>query len=87
MNTTQSILLMLQAVVFAAWAILMFWTLFSLRARDADVNGGLFPSTGGFITQLKYWLKSDEDRRNRLILLLLTAALFALNLVNIVLIR
>ena len=78
---------MLQAVVFAAWAILMFWTLFSLRARDADVNGGLFPSTGGFITQLKYWLKSDEDRRNRLILLLLTAALFALNLVNIVLIR
>lgn len=83
MTTAQTIILGLQGLVFIAWAFMMFRTLFLFRARDADQGGGPFPSTGGFIAQAKYWLKSEEDRTGRRILLFLTVALFALNLVNI----
>lgn len=70
--------LLLQGLVFVAWAFMMFRTLFTFRARDAAQGGGPFPSTGGFIAQMKYWLKSDEDRRDRRALFVLTLALFVL---------
>ena len=79
-----AVIIAIQSLVFIAWAIMMFRMLLILRKRDVDTTGGPFPSTGGFIAQMKYWLNSDEDRRDRLILIALTAALFALNIVNIV---
>lgn len=83
MTTGQSIRLALQALVFIAWAFMMFRTLFLFRSRDADQGGGPFPSTGGFIAQLKYWLGSEEDRNERKTLFFLTFVLFAMNAMNI----
>lgn len=84
MNSGQIIRLVLQLLVFIAWAFLMFRTLGLLRARDADTNGGPFPSTGGFMAQVKYWLKSDEDQSERKTLFFLTAVLIAMNVMNAV---
>ncbi|WP_341862947.1 hypothetical protein [Gymnodinialimonas sp. 57CJ19] len=58
----------------------MFRTLFRFRRRSVDQTGRMFPSTGNFITQAKYWLSSAEDRTERHILLALTIALIALNI-------
>lgn len=83
MTTGQIIRLGLQSFVFIAWAFMMFRTLGLFRARDADQSGGPFPSTGGFISQVKYWLNSEEDRNGRRALLLLTLALIGLNVENV----
>jgi hypothetical protein len=83
MSTGAIIRLVLQALVFAAWAFMMYRTLFTFRSRDADQNGGPFPSTGGFIAQAKYWLKSDEDKSDRKTLFFLTFVLIAMNLTNV----
>lgn len=83
MTTGQTIRLALQALVFIAWAFMMFRTLGLFRSRDTDQNGGPFPSTGGFIAQAKYWLTSEEDSSERKTLFFLTFVLFAMNAMNI----
>ena len=85
MTTAGIIRLVLQALVFIAWAFMMYRMLFTLRARNEDQTGGAFPSTGGFMTQLKYWLSSEEDRQDRKTLLFLTFVLIAMNAMNILL--
>ncbi len=83
MTTGDTIRLILQALVFLAWAAMMFSVLFTLRRRNEDQTGGAFPSTGGFMAQLKYWLSSDEDRQTRRTLFFLTFVLVAMNAMNI----
>lgn len=83
MPTGAVILLAVQTIVFVAWAIMMFRTLFLFRSRDASETGGPFPTTGGFIAQAKYWLQSEEDRADRKTLFVLTFVLIAMNVVNV----
>ncbi|UWQ95579.1 hypothetical protein K3728_18290 [Rhodobacteraceae bacterium M385] len=80
MSAIQIIFLSLQGLIFVAWAFMMFRTLFRFRRRSVDQTGLMFPSTSNFITQAKYWLSSPKDRVERHILLALTIALIALNL-------
>jgi len=82
MTTSGIIRLVLQALVFIAWAGMMFRTLFLMRRRNEDQTGGAFPSTGGFIAQVKYWLSSDEDKQERRTLLILTLVLVVMNVTN-----
>lgn len=83
MNTGQNIRLVLQTLVFVAWAFMMFRTLGLFRSRDADQSGGPFPSTGGFMAQVKYWLSSEEDKQDRKTLFFLSFVLIAMNAMNI----
>ncbi|GAB5449428.1 hypothetical protein [Gymnodinialimonas sp.] len=83
MSTGQIIRLALQALVFIAWAFLMFRTLMTLRARQADQGGPQIPTVGGFSGQLKYWLTSEEDKSERKTLFFLTFVLIAMNAMNI----
>ncbi len=83
MTTGATIRLVLQLLVFIAWAFMMFRTLMLFRSRDADRNGGPFPSTGGFMAQAKFWLSSDEDKQDRKTLFFLTFVLIAMNAVNV----
>lgn len=79
MSVAHGILLTLQGLVFLAWAIMMFRTLFLFRRRNARQSGAMFPGVGAFLRQARYWLSSAEDRRDRRLLLGLTLAVFALN--------
>lgn len=83
MTTGATIRLVLQALVFIAWAFLLVRTLGLLRARDTDRTGGAFPSGAGLVAQAKYWLTSAEDRSERSTLLFLTFVLIAMSAVNI----
>ena len=75
MSTGQLIRLTTMGIVFLLWAWTMFRTLFLLRQRDTEGSGAMVQSTGGFLRQLGYWLRSPEDRADRKTLLFLTAAL------------
>lgn len=85
MNTGDMIRLGLQALVFIAWAVMMFAVLFKFRRRNEDSTGGTFPTTGGFIAQVKHWLQSPEDRQERNTLLWLTLVLIAMMATNVLL--
>lgn len=84
MTTADIIRLVLQVLVFIAWAFMMYKMLLTLRQRNQDETGGLFPSTGGFLAQFGYWMKSDEDKMDRKTLVFLTFVLIAMNVINIV---
>lgn len=83
MTTGQTIRLVLQALVFIAWAFMMYRMLFTIRARDTDQTGGPFPSTGGFMAQLKFWLSSKEDRNDRKTLFFLTFVLVTMIAIDV----
>lgn len=83
MSTGQTIRFVLEVLVFIAWAYMMYRMLFTLRARNADQGGGMFPSTGGFMAQLKYWLGSEEDKQDRKTLFFLTFVLVAMIAMNV----
>ncbi|MBY6203014.1 hypothetical protein KUV65_16700 [Maritalea mobilis] len=78
MNTGLIIRLVTMALVFLAWAGLMFRTLFLFREREVERSGAGIPSTGGFIRQLGFWLKNPADRKDRQTLFFLTAVLIAM---------
>lgn len=80
MSTGQTIQLVLQGLVFLAWAALMFRTLFLLRDRAAEETGSTFPGPVQFITQAGRWLKSDEDKAERKTLFFMTFVLLAMSL-------
>jgi hypothetical protein len=75
MTAAQIVRLVLQGLVFLAWAALMFRTLFAFRTREAERTGAAFPSVGGFFVQAKRWLTSAEDRTDRRTLAFLTFVL------------
>lgn len=83
MSTGQTIRFVLEALVFIAWAFMMYRMLFTLRARNAEQGGGPVPSTGGFMGQLKYWLGSEEDKQDRKTLFFLTFVLAAMIAMNV----
>ncbi len=78
MSTGQTIQLALQSLVFLAWAVLMFRTLFLLRSRSAEETGDSLPGPGQFLTQVGRWLRAPEDRQERTTLFFLTFVLFAM---------
>lgn len=78
MTTGAIIRLVLQALVFIAWAFLMYRTLFTLRNRNEGQTGGTFPTTGGFMAQLKHWWQNPDDRLDRNTLLWLTFVLLTM---------
>lgn len=83
MSNGQTICLVLELLVFVAWAFMMYRMLFTLRSRNAEQGGGPFPSNGGFMAQLKYWLGSDEAKQDRKTLFFLTFVLAAMIAMNV----
>jgi hypothetical protein len=69
-------LLALGAVIFAAWAWLMFRTLFLIRKRAADETGRTFPGPGATLNHWGRFLKNPEDRTLRQQLTGTTMAMF-----------
>lgn len=78
MSTGAFFLLIVQAVVFLVWTVLMFRTLFLLTRRARKDTGQALPGPLASLTQWRYWLTSQEDRRARMTLGLVTLLLFAL---------
>ncbi|MBF9042781.1 hypothetical protein HKCCE4037_05555 [Rhodobacterales bacterium HKCCE4037] len=77
MSTGAILQLAFQGVVFAGWAVLMFRTMFLFRKRDLHQSGRMFHGPTGFVKQAEYWLRSEEDKRDRRLLLVFTLLLFA----------
>lgn len=82
MSTGGTIRLALQGIVFLLWAAMMFRALYVVNQRSNDARGSNMPSTGGFITQLGHWLRSDEDKNERKTLFFLTFVMVAMNVTN-----
>ncbi|MEQ8366833.1 MAG: hypothetical protein RIB61_09005 [Roseicyclus sp.] len=83
MSTGQIIQLVLQGLVFIAWAFLMFRTLFLLRSRAQEETGNMLSGPGQFIKQVGVWLKSPEDKSERSTLFFLTAVLLVMILTSV----
>ena len=66
MSTGAFFLLIVQAVVFLVWTVLMFRTLFLLTRRARKDTGQALPGPLASLTQWRYWLTSQEDRRARM---------------------
>jgi hypothetical protein len=79
MTTGAIIRLVLQALVFIAWAFLTYRMLVTLRTRSEQQTG---QASGGMLAQFKHWMKSDEDKQDRKTLVFLTFVLVAMNLMN-----
>lgn len=77
MTTGSIVRLSLQALIFVGWAFMMFRTMFLFRKRDLHQSGRMFHGPTGFAKQAEYWLRSEEDRRDRRLLLVFTLLLFA----------
>ena len=78
-------LLGLLAVLFVAWAGLMFRALFLLRARAVQRSGSTFPGLGATLDSYGAFLTLPEFRRDRRILGALTLALFGMIAVTVAL--
>ncbi len=76
MSASQIIRFVLEALVFAAWALMVYRMVSVVRARDAEQNTG-------FVAQFKAWLKSDEDKQERKTLFFLTFVLAAMIAMNV----
>ena len=75
MTITRIVLLALGAVIFIAWATLMFRTLFLLRRRAEAESGKPFPGPGQSLRQWGRFFRGIEDRRLRSRLLGATMAM------------
>ena len=78
MTTGQIFQLILQGLVFVAWAILMFRMLFTLRRRAEAETGQVFNGPGTFLRHMGHWMRSPEDKSERSTLLFLTFVLLAM---------
>ena len=77
--TAFHLLLTLQAVIFAVWAVLAFRILFRLRARAVAETGTPFPGLGATLRSLAAFLRLPEHRTDRRRLGALTLALIGLS--------
>jgi len=68
-------LLGLQSLIFLAWAVMMFRTIFGHRKRAALRTGRTIPGVGDTLREWSHWWRSDELRTERRILIVLTALL------------
>lgn len=73
-------LLAVQGVVFAAWAFLMFRSLFRLRRRAVERSGRMIPGVRDTLEGYRAFLTLPEFRGDRRLLGAATLALFALTL-------
>jgi len=80
MSTGQTIQLLLQGLVFLAWAAMMFRTIFLFRSRAADETGIAIPGPVQFLKQAGRWLQSPDDRSERNTLFFLTFVLLVMSL-------
>ena len=71
-------LLSLQSLVFLAWAVLMFRTIFGIRRRVAARTGATFPGPVSTLGGWAEFLRAPEHRSERRLLGAVTLALFAL---------
>lgn len=90
MDAGRILLLAVQGVVFVAWAVLMFRTLFRLRAiaseRRAASGGGFLAGFGHTLQTFRDFAVRPVHRRDRRRLILLTLLMFALIAGNLLLI-
>ena len=70
--------LILTALVFAAWAVLAFRTLFHLRRRAQERTGRALNGPGVAIAVARGWLGNPETRRGRTALAFLTVAVLGM---------
>jgi hypothetical protein len=82
MSTGQIIQLVLQGLVFIAWAALMFRTLFLWRRRAEAETGNTFSGPGQVLKQAGRWFTAPEDRSERNTLLFLTFVLVVMVLTS-----
>lgn len=75
------VLLGIQGIVFAVWGFWAFRSLFRLRARAVAETGRGLPGMGATLRAFRAFLVLPEYRREKVVLLLLTALLWALPLV------
>ncbi|MDN5785921.1 hypothetical protein [Pseudorhodobacter sp.] len=68
----------LQGAVFALWAVVMFRTLFRLRAQAVAETGHAFPGPLVTLRTFLGFLTRPEYQRDRRMLLALTLLLFAM---------
>lgn len=78
MSGAAVIRLVLMALVFIAWAWLMFRTLFLLRRRGEAETGAMFPGPMATMRQIGIWLRNPADRSDRRTLFFLTLVLVAM---------
>jgi hypothetical protein len=71
-------LLILEGLVFALWAFLMFRSLFRLRARAARETGSAFPGPFATLRAVGDWLRDPATKSDRMTLLAVTLVLFAI---------
>ena len=85
MSTGQIIQLVLQGLVFIAWAALMFRTLFLWRRRAEAETGNAISGPGQVLKQAGRWLRAPEDKPDRKTLFFLTFVLVAMVLTSVLL--
>ncbi len=82
MTTGMTIRLILMGLVFLVWAVMMFSTLFTLRARAAEKTGQAISGPGSFAKEIGHWLRSPEDKSTRRTLFFLTFVLVVMTVQN-----
>lgn len=82
MTDISPVLLFLQGIVFLAWAVQMFITLFALRRLAAAERGATFPGLGTTLRSWGVFLTAPEWRARRRWLGLTTLALVAIIAAN-----
>lgn len=75
MTTGDIIRLVLQTLVFIAWAFMAYRLFSTLRARNED-------QAGGVMGHLKHWWQNPDDRPDRNTLVWLTLVLLAMFATN-----
>lgn len=82
MSAARILWLAVSGVVFAAWAVLAFRTLFELRRRGEARTGRALNGPGTFVAAARDWGRDPAARPGRRALAALTLALIALSLLG-----
>jgi len=70
MDQTVALLLSIQSVCFALWAVLSYRALFQIRAIAAGRSGQVFPGPVTFLSAMGVWLNDPAHRTVRILWLL-----------------
>lgn len=85
MTPAATLWLGVQGVVFAVWTVLMFRTLFRLRARAVARSGQAVPGLSATLEAYSAFLRLPEYRSDRRVLGAATALMFVMIALNPVL--
>lgn len=72
--------LILQGLLFIAWAACAFRWLFHLRRRGMARSGAMFPGPGAMLRAIGAWARDPAERSFRWLLIGLTVALMGTNI-------